>query len=306
MKKLPLKLIGAAGIFLILGGAGFYFFQQKSSQTKILDNFPIMIINNGQAAIYQEVEVSRDGIKKEIVVSRVGEGEQKETKIYEYIPKEVAQKASEIEFSIQPQIIEDDPFVLWKVEPSISESVQLSYSVRVVKETTQCVEKGYIIDMKNVYKLDPYNFNDCYKYLHIKFLDAVYQNQKRREQEEKDKTQLIQPGEAKYQEIQQKAKKKIAGQVKPTATPKSNSDSKISAEEAIAIVKKNYGNDRSEKYHLGEYNLECKATFNQEDRGWRIICSRFNFVVDGSYLREFFYEFYLVSKDGKSWKNEGV
>lgn len=286
-----MKLIGLIVVLLTLALGGYFYFQ-KPQQAKTLDDFPIMVINNGQTAVYQEVKVTKNKIEKEIVVSRLGNDDQKEIKIYEYIPKEVAQKASDLKFNVQPQILEDDPIVLWQVERSSPEPVRLNYSVKVAWETTQCIDKGYAADMKNVYKLDPYNFDDCYKYLHIKFLDAVYKNQQRREQEERDRVKLIQPGEKQYQEIQKKAKEVLkAAQVKP-------SGSKISAQEAISAIKK------CQFAEYQKWGLECKATFSQEDSGWRVICSRQNFK-ENNYTMNFHYEFYTV-KEGKSCKQVGL
>lgn len=297
VSKIKFNRIFLVPIFIVLLGAGIFYFKKLSSTTKIMDNFPIMVINDGQNAVYQEVKVAKDKIEKEIVVSNLKGEDQKEVKIYEYIPKEVAEKVSELEFSVQPQIIENDPIVLWQVEPSGPKPVQINYTVKKRMEETQCLHPKYINEMQNVYKLDPFDFNDCSKYLHIKFLDAVYKNQKRREQEEKDKVQLIQPGEEQYKDIQKKAKETIK------ATKTKSTPSKISAKEAIAIVKKN--SQYSVRYNT-QPNLECKATFSNEDQGWRVICSGRNLIVNKSYLQEFYYEFYLVAKDGKTWKEKAV
>lgn len=289
-KHLPIKpLFLILAVVLAILSLGVYYFFLKP-QVKTLDDFPIMVINNGQTAVYQEVKVTKDKIEKEIVVSSLGNDNQKEIKIYEYIPKEVAQKASELKFNVQPQILEDDPIVLWKVDRSNPEPVQLGYSVKIAWETTQCIDKGYAADMKNVYKLDPYNFDDCYKYLHIKFLDAVYKNQKRREQEGKDQVKLIQPGEKQYQEIQKKAKE-LLKPVKP-------SNSKISAQEAVLAIKK------CQFSEYQKWGLQCNATFAPEDPGWRVICGRRNFVQN-NYTFNWHYEFYKV-KDNKSCMQLGL
>lgn len=300
-------------VLLISALAVYYFFLRP--QVKTLDDFPIMVINDGQTAVYQEVKVTKDRLEKQIVVSNLGQDSQKEVKIYEYIPKEVAQKASELKFSVQPQILEDDPIVLWQVEPSISQPVQLSYSVKVAWETTQCIDRGYAADMKNVYKLDPYNFDDCYKYLHIKFLDAVYKNQKRREQEEKDQVKLIQPGEKQYKDIQAKSKEVLkATQVKP-------STSKISAEKAVEIVKNQYPKPLMGHEDIGWPAATCSlgdAIFMEAEQRWRVVCIRgqhevgdiahnaicehqwFYFTVDGSgkATEEGWYTKCKLKKDG--------
>lgn len=288
-KHFPKKFILLISVTLLLISALaiYYFFFQ--SQTKTLDNFPIMVIND-QTAVYQEVLVSKNKLEKNIIVSSFKNGNQQEVKIYEEIPKEIAEKASELEFSVQPQIIEEDPIILWDLgSPEANQPVKLTYKKRM--EETQCAKPKYVNEMQNIYKLDPFDFNDCSKYLHIKFLDAMYKNQKRREQEEKDKVQLIQPGEAKYSEIQQKAKKKIAEQAKPTTAPKVDNSSKMSAEEAIAAIKK------CQYSEYQKWGLDCKATYSPEDQGWRVICGRRNFKSN-NYTMNFHYEYYLV-KDGK-------
>lgn len=299
--KKPIFLILIA--VLLISALGIYRFFLKP-HAKILDDFPIMVINNGQTAVYQEVKVAKDRLEKQIIVSNLKQDNQKEVKIYENIPKEVAQKASEIEFSIQPRIIEDDPFVLWDVEgPEVNQPIQLTYTVKKKMEDTQCLNVKDINEMQNVYKLDPFDFNDCYKYLHIKFLNAVYQNQKRREQEEKDQVQLIQPGEKKYNEVQKKAKEIIKKkQVQPSPA---KSTKKISKEEAIEAVKKQYPKPLSGEVKAKWPPAACSqndATYFESEQKWHVICIRPRHEIGGfdSAVCEAEWFFFTVDNSGKA------
>lgn len=289
--KKPIFLVLTA-VLLVSALAIYYFFLKP--QVKTLDNFPIMVINNGQTAVYQEVKVAKDRLEKEIIVSNLGNNNQKGVKIYEYIPKEVAQKASDIEFSVQPKILEDDPFVLWDVGgPEQGQPVQLNYTVKKRMEETQCLDKKYFNDMQNVYKLDPFDFNDCYKYLHIKFLEAMAKNQKRREQEEQDKVQLIQPGETQYQKIQKAAKAAVAEEEKKTLRTGCNG----SKEDMIGKIRQSYSEVNSSPTY-GNTAAECEGTCNKSGKRWEIVCSRNAFKTQ-AFDYESWFTFYVGDSNGQ-------
>jgi len=77
--KKPIFLVLTA-VLLVSALAIYYFFLKP--QVKTLDNFPIMVINNGQTAVYQEVKVAKDRLEKEIIVSNLGNNNLKGVKFY--------------------------------------------------------------------------------------------------------------------------------------------------------------------------------------------------------------------------------
>lgn len=323
-KKLPVKIISIVFFLIILCGIGYYFYQQKSSQVKTYDNFPIWLLRDGKVAVYQEVSISPNKYERKVVVNNLSEEDQKNVAVYVEIPKEIAPKASELTFNSEVEIIKEDPVVLWSVNKS-GEGSEMSWTdtalflpraAGLVLTWSRNIAMNNLTDVcktstakdwieHNTWQQDKTSFLACGDY--IEHMEKVIQERTAKDwqnkMDENKITKSLESSDAEYKQIQQKAKEKIAEQAKPTATPKANSGSKISAEEAIAIVKKN--SLYSSRYNT-QPNLECKATFSQEDNGWRVICSGRNLVVNKFYLQEFYYEFFLVSKDGKAWKEKAV
>lgn len=241
--------------------------------------------------------MSKDKLENELVVSNLTEEDQAETKIYEYIPKEVAPSAKDLKFDApSPQIIEDDPLIMWDLGPlQKRKKVVIKYSTLPRLERTQCVEKGYEADVAK-YNLNPYVFDDCYKYFGIKFEEAVERNKKIREEREKDNVELIDKDDRRYQPIQRQAK----GLVGEKEEEPQKLSPKISREEAVAVIKEKFG---------AAQDKECEAAFAKGDNGWRVVCSRQNYWVgpEGKYgtFYEFNYQFFFVAADGKTWTSKG-
>lgn len=79
-----------------------------------------------QTIIEKELHPSKK--KTDIVVKvRIVEPIEK-MDIIEVIPKEIAQTAGELTFSVVPTIIEDDPIVMWHLE-NVTEDIELTYTV---------------------------------------------------------------------------------------------------------------------------------------------------------------------------------
>lgn len=283
-------------VVLLLAGGGYFYFGQyfgQQSPVKTLDQFPIMLISNGQTAVYQEVRVSSDKIEKEIVVSNLS-GDSKDIKIYEVIPKEIAEKASDLEFSVKPTIIEDDPIILWDI-PSMHEQTPSRFTYKapitlgISKSGTSkikpfCTQKPEIVQAMKRLKYDPEDWDDCDFYVSTLYKAAVDKNKQLREEKEKDQVQIIQPGEAKYTEIQQKAKEVISpGKL----------NAKISNDEAMIKVRADYDETA---------NMECAASWNNQGQYYQVVCNRQNYSPYAGKTVEFNYTFYTVSKDGKANK----
>ncbi len=112
-KKALIIIIGIVivviGIFYALLFAGVSV--KVSKPIAVIDDLPIWLLRDGKAAVYQEIVIFEDKVKKEIVVNDLDDSSSENIEIYEYIPKEIAQHASDLKFNVQPQIIEDDPLI---------------------------------------------------------------------------------------------------------------------------------------------------------------------------------------------------
>lgn len=116
LKRLRLpkfKIIVLAILLVVLLTGGYLLYREKFSSTRILDKFPVMLINNGKTAVYYQMKVAKSSMTNQIVVSNLSGEKQEGTKIYEDIPKEIAQSASELDFKPKPTVLEDDPIILW-------------------------------------------------------------------------------------------------------------------------------------------------------------------------------------------------
>lgn len=292
----PIFLAILVVLALATGGC-FYFFPQKNLQEKTIDNFPVMLINNCKTAVYRELRVSKNSIENQIVVSGLTDEDQSATKIYEFIPKEVAQKASDLEFSVQPQILEDDPLIMWHLGPLDGKKPKkIQYTVKRPPEMTQCVEKGYVADVAK-YGLNPLNFDDCYKYFGIKFEEAVEKNKKLREEREKDQVRLVKSDESRYREIQKTAKEVIQKDSNgKTQEQELYARPKMTNEEAVIAVK----NSRfGEQLKFGEQNggkpVECTASWNAQKGYYQVVCIQEDFYYAQWNYYYFMYNFFTVS-----------
>lgn len=323
LKRLRLskpKIIVLAILLVVFLTGGYLLYREKFSSTRILDKFPVMLINNGKTAVYYQMKVARNSITNQIIVSNLTSEKQEGTKIYEDIPKEIVQSASELDFKPKPIVLEDDPIILWDLGPlDQGKSVELQYTPKKRYEQTLCTDKGYYSEMDKV-GLNAMYPDDCDKFIEMRYQEALARNKKRREQELKDQVQLINPGEAQYQEIE-KAAKKVISQTEKQTTRKGCSGSK---EDVIAKIRAGY----PEVTALPVYNnlaADCEGACNKSTSRWEIVCSRdpykteymehefhFTFYVGdtngnvrktGNYVRSRSYD--VVKKAWEDWKNYG-
>ncbi len=285
-------------LVLIVGLVGFFLFRKVYSPTRILDKFPVMLINSGKTAVYYQMKVAKSSITNQIIVSNLTGEKQEGTKIYEDIPKEIAQSASELDFKPKPVVLEDDPLIMWDLGPlDQGKSVELRYTPKKRYEQTLCTDKGYYSEMDKV-GLNAMYPDDCDKFIEMRYQEALARNKKRREQELKDQVQLINPGEAQYQEIE-KAAKKVISQTEKQTTRKGCSGSK---EDVIGKIRAGY----PEVTALPVYNnlaADCEGVCNKSAGRWEIVCSRDPFKTPaGAMEYESWFTFYVGDADGKARK----
>jgi hypothetical protein len=289
--KRPILIILAVVIVAVIAGISYFIYRWKISPSKTLDQLPIMLINGGKAAVYSQVKLKKDSVTTQIVVASL-EGDQ-ETTIYEYVPKEIAETASDLEFSIKPEIIEDDPLIMWNLGLLRKDKpVEIKYSTKPRLEWTLCAEKKYFAEMDKL-GLNAMVFDDCTKYIEMRFEEAVERNKRRREQELNDQVQLIKPGEEQYQEIKKTAQKTITETEKET-TRKGCTNSK---ESVISQIRQNY-NEVNALDCYSNVEAECDGTCNKSSGRWEIVCSRNSFGSEYSEY-EFWFTFYVGDPDGK-------
>ncbi len=147
-RKVPLpkgrrKIAVLVGVLiLVLGVIGYFWFSNKLvSKPTVMDDLPIWLLRDGKVAVYREMEIGNGSVTANVVVSNLGNEDQSNVQIYETIPKEIAQSASTLEFSSEPEIIEDDPIILWDVgNVPRSEPVTIGFSVRNEKDIRAMLE----------------------------------------------------------------------------------------------------------------------------------------------------------------------
>ncbi|MBU0569710.1 hypothetical protein KKB40_02930 [Patescibacteria group bacterium] len=284
-KKLLLVLVPLALVFVFV----FFALRASKGNTIILNEFPIWILDNG-TTIYREMEVSPTKIKKTILVDIPDDTEEK-VQIYEAIPKDVAESASSLSFSVEPEIIEDDPLVLWNLDPEKKKKelswwetatflpkvgifVAQTVGRAVVGEATGACDTQVAQEWmkKQSYSSEP-NFIDCSKY--IEHINKEVQERETKEWQNKLEngkiTKSIDPEDEEYEETRARLKQKSK-----TKTDQSTSTSKISKEEAIVAVKEQY-----QKPLKGEGEWWPTATCEPEnteyiksEKKWHVICIR--------------------------------
>lgn len=141
----------------------------KTSTNQLLftiDEYPIQLLRESDVAVYRQVDIYEDSVRKHVVIMNTSDGNYEDIKIYESIPKEVAQSAKQLVFNEQPEIIEDDPLVLWNLGKLNSEdSVDLSFRVEnqdITSEDIKTVQqspKNYCESIYGKYSNDLYG--DC-------------------------------------------------------------------------------------------------------------------------------------------------
>lgn len=209
-------------VIILIGIISLFFISVKKSSLRqvsaTFDDFPIWLLRDGKVAVYRELDFCKDSIEKQIVVINVGKENQKDLKIYDSVSKLIAQSASELEFNIKPEIIEDDPFFAWTITTNqAGERILLTVGkkVNLSKVSDACQNEQVVSEMITL-NLKPESFNDCMKYWRNKEEEAQRKvEEDLKEQSEKEtikKTEIIEviePGTDEYKKIQTEAKKAL-------------------------------------------------------------------------------------------------
>lgn len=234
--KIFIIIIALVILALIIGGI-FYFRSKNSLQIEptVIDDLPIWILEDGNTAVYREVNIGENQLEKNIVLVNLQDQELVETEIYEAIPKELAASVTDLQFSIEPKIIEDDPIVLWSTcksgkvckEPGLLEMTQnlaaalftITRDVGLTYFSDVCSTKTAKAWIKGAgYKEG--TFAGCSYY--IKYLERDIQERTSKDWQNKSVNskiaQNLEPGTSQYQQIQSKAKKAIPSQQTSTSS----------------------------------------------------------------------------------------
>lgn len=230
-----IALLGLAAFFIY-----YYVFLPRSASLNevplaIDDQQPIWLLRDGQVSVFRQTEFYKDEVVSRVVIDNLGGQKQADVKVYEVIPKEIAQSASELEFSASVTVVEDDPIILWDLGDltSSQEPVELRYTHK--ERLTVCgvwekIEPGFKEQMKKN-NLDPNSEEDCGNYAHR----MVQANKAKRQQQQ-------QAAQQKAAELQEK-KEKITKVVQPG----SNEYVKIAGEAKVAIAKEEKKKEDKEK-----------------------------------------------------------
>ena len=106
-------VIGGIIVLIAIAAAMAGKFWPRATETATIDDLPIWVLDNG-ATVYRELEFDGKKLTRNIVIQNL-DGVTDSAKIYETIPKEIAASAKDLQFNVEPQVIEDDPVVLWSV-----------------------------------------------------------------------------------------------------------------------------------------------------------------------------------------------
>jgi len=319
----------AAFLLLVIFVVGFLFLKGKNiteAEEIILDEYPIWLMREGKVAVYREMIISKDKLEKTIVIKNLTDEKQEGIKIYEIIPKEIAASASELNFSIQPDIIEDDPVVLWNIgrpkgvvtseekQKSGMEEVSsiwgglgrlvigITRNVGIAYLTDTCEGKAaqQHIDSYLAEKGSGFGWLDgCANYIHDLEKKAVEKtsDEWQNKMEENAVYKSLEPGTDEYQRIKSKIK-----QSKQVSEP----SSKISREEALAIVEEEFADALKGLGPDSDFkDATCQVSYDNSENRWHVVCQRppyeFGYSDD---VCDFHYHFYSVSNDGQT-KKEG-
>ena len=218
--------------------AAFYFISifQGDQAVAVIDDFPIWILRDGDIAIYREMNFSEDSMEKQIVVVNLSNENQEGFQIYERIPKEFAENASDLEFSIQPTIIEDDPLIMWDLGPIVEKEKPpiIYYETPVSRESIidmfgRCriqdsemdiiekfeKEEKVAQEISDVWSIDISEVRIlCLRYWKNKHEWAQKQVREELQAKKEKVTQVIEPGSEEFAGIQKKAKEVIKERMK--------------------------------------------------------------------------------------------
>jgi len=298
-------LIGAVLLLVLIGGIYIAMRSSSGGEETVIDDLPIWILRDGEVAVYQEVALSDNKFEKRVVVQNLGEKEQDDVEIYIAIPKEVAESASELTFSQDVTIVEDDPLVLWNIGDGsgfnvASPFISIAKSVYVNFATDICESEDARKYMeKNAWRAEPGGYLACTHYM--------WELERRAQERTKDEwqvktdrdavTRVIEAEEAEYAAMQINAKKALGerqGKQAEVGVKDSDkgSESKYSREEAVAMVK---GHDQYAQ------KADCEATRDKERSVWRVICQEAGEVV-GDLNYNFRFTFIWVKESGEVQK----
>jgi len=231
-QKLPLpkgrrKIAVLAGaLILVLGVISYFWFSNKPvSKPTVMDDLPIWLLRDGKVAVYREMEIGKNSITTSIVVDNLGNTDQTDLKVYETIPKEFAQSASELEFSLEPEIIEDDPVVLWSVERRPVKSEPVGFTIKHEKDIFEmldkCKQEGVGLEkfekeqkareeIAKEWGMDMKNVNiACLRHWQSKYQWAQKQTEEKYQAQREKIFKVLNVKDSEYKKIQNEAKKVI-------------------------------------------------------------------------------------------------
>ena len=223
-------IVVIAVVLIALIVCGLFYFKQKTSQKtepKTIDDLPVWLLRDGKVAVYREMEVGGDSVTANVVVSNLGNEDQNDVQIYETIPKEIAQSASTLEFSSEPEIIEDDPVVLWHVDNvPRSEPVTIGFSIKndkdIVAMLENCKQEGTGMEkfekeqkareeMAKEFNMDLKNVDvACLRYWQGRYEWAQKQTEEKYQAQKEKIFKVLNVKDSEYKKIQTEAKKVIS------------------------------------------------------------------------------------------------
>lgn len=226
------NIIFLVAILLVVLAALWWFLGRRNNQTATIDDLPVWELSDG-TTVYREMEIGKGSLTVSLVVQSPASAKEG-TKIYQTIPKEIAASAKDLKFSVEPEIVQDDPVVLWStcktncpkeqgfLDMTKTLATGIAMTIRDVGLnylTNTCsteVAKKWIKDAG--YKEG--EFFGCSQYM--RYLEkevAMRQTAEWQNKLEQGKIKnTYEPTDSQYQTIQQSAKKQIQAQNKTTTT----------------------------------------------------------------------------------------
>ncbi len=300
-KNKKILIVGLIVIALLGLGAFFvfYFTGMKTAPPAkvplaIDDQQPIWLLRDGQIAVYRQTEFYEDEMVSRVVINNLSGQEQPDVKVYEVIPKEIAQSATELKFSAPVTVVEDDPIILWDLGDLTRnrEPVELNYVYKERLTTCGIWEKlvaGFKEQMKKN-NLDPNSEDECENYAHqISQANKAKRQQQQQAaqqkaaelQEKKEKiTKVVESGSDEYLKIAGQAKIAIAQESKKKEDKEKEYQKKAAQTGYQGMIY--YSNNiLPEKIH--EKILLREARFGQEDKATCVNVLKPKEVLEGVY-----------------------
>lgn len=235
----------------ILGSLFFFLYQRyydPSAANEIIspqntyDSFPIWLLRDGNVSVYRQMDFYEDGIEHNIVISSLNNKKHKNIEIYDRIPKEVAASASDVIFSVQPQIIEDDPLVKYSITLDSDKPTIIRYTIEAdMSQGTGCKDKDYATQM--IYQgLNPESISDCIKkWIMTTNSETVIAEYLMKETENIDKVFLHSAKE--YSQYKDAPKKAIASKGQRTLFASANKAKQGMLRNIYANIKKSFSSE---------------------------------------------------------------